>query len=297
MTYKPEFLFFRRDTTDIEDKIENSIQLNEAKKLGSICVPFNITALDGLICIGSIPNPFDLERQFNSLPLWPDMDQVKIARRYFESPIFQNHAGRNMILCDFNTAQMAQSIMKLEGDQAFLKFTLPKAIPNHIIKNTNKEEIERTLMEKYGYHLAYYEDQKNGALVQQYVPMHWEYRVFVIDGIPVTGAGCVECQTPLDNQKLFNPTMEKTRNKGVIEKQEKFVDLYREFATAITKQFKEKEGLLNYTLDLYLDNKQQPHIIELNPVYNAGFYACNYPVLLDKIVEYSHQKQINPTLP
>jgi hypothetical protein len=110
--------------------------------------------------------------------------------------------------------------------------------------------------------------------------MNYEYRVFVVDGVPVTGAGCVEARTPLENTTLFDPWMENKRNQSEPEEDISLAARYKAFAHRVAFFLKE-EGLLDYTLDLF--HNSSIGIVELNPIHHSGFYACDYSAIFRAI--------------
>lgn len=134
-----------------------------------------------------------------------------------------------------------------------------------------------------GYDLALFEGEPDAVLVQQKVRMRYEYRVQVIGGEPVCGAGCVEQHTPADNTgEPYDPRMEGTRNDGRVESHPDIARLYEAFAHEAAHAIRgEVEG--PYVMDLYLDDAGQPHVIELNPQSNSGLYALDMDALLTAI--------------
>lgn len=113
--------------------------------------------------------------------------------------------------------------------------------------------------------------------------MRYEYRMQVIGGEPVCGAGCIERFTPADNRDdRYDPRMEETRNSGRIESHPDIARLYEQFAHETAHAIRgEIEG--PYVMDLYLDDAGQPHVIELNPQSNSGLYALDMDALLTAI--------------
>lgn len=120
-------------------------------------------------------------------------------------------------------------------------------------------------------------------LVQQKARMRYEYRMQVIGGKPVCGAGCIERFTPADNRgDRYDPRMEETRNSGRIESHPDIARLYEAFALEAAHAIRgEVEG--PYVMDLYLDDAGRPHVIELNPQSNSGLYALDMDALLTAI--------------
>jgi len=107
-------------------------------------------------------------------------------------------------------------------------------------------------------------------------PWH-EYRMFMVDHQPVTGAGCVEAFTPLDNETTFDPKTERVRNSGDIETRPDLVDMFKGYAEKFGAALRNEIGPLPaYSLDLCvnaLTGKIVP--IELNPPLNLGRYASD----------------------
>lgn len=134
-----------------------------------------------------------------------------------------------------------------------------------------------------GYDLALFEGEPDAVLVQQKARMRYEYRVQVIGGEPVCGAGCIERFTPADNRgDRYDPRMEETRNSGRIESHPDIARLYEAFALEAAHAIRgEVEG--PYVMDLYLDDAGRPHVIELNPQSNSGLYALDMDALLTAI--------------
>lgn len=146
-----------------------------------------------------------------------------------------------------------------------------------------------------GYDLALFEGEPDAVLVQQKARMRYEYRVQVIGGEPVCGAGCIERFTPADNRDdRYDPRMEETRNSGRIESHPDIARLYEAFAHEAAHAIRgEVEG--PYVMDLYLDDAGRPHVIELNPQSNSGLYALDMDALLTAIRDNPEQFMPDPS--
>lgn len=145
-----------------------------------------------------------------------------------------------------------------------------------------------------GYDLALFEGEPDAVLVQQKARMRYEYRVQVIGGKPVCGAGCIERFTPADNRgDRYDPRMEETRNNGRIESHPGIARLYEAFAHEAAHAIRgEVEG--PYVMDLYLDDAGRPHVIELNPQSNSGLYALDMDALLTAVGDNPEQFMPDP---
>nr|WP_276312784.1 ATP-grasp domain-containing protein [Bifidobacterium felsineum] len=127
------------------------------------------------------------------------------------------------------------------------------------------------------------EGEPDAILVQRKVRMRYEYRVHMVAGRAVCGAGCIERFTPLDNHgERFDPRMEETRGNGRIESHPFIAQLYADHAEQVHKAI---AGHVtgHYTIDLYLGDDGRPHVLELNDGANSGLYALHMDPLLEAI--------------
>lgn len=133
----------------------------------------------------------------------------------------------------------------------------------------------------------------SGFLVQEWVPMTHEYRFFAVDGVLVTGAGCVEEFTPLDHHRVdgrFDAAMREWRGNGInggspspVMRMPQRVSRYAEFLAPIA------EGLPHGQRTVVIDvatraQSGDPLIVEFNSLPNAGLYATDADVLFENLV-------------
>lgn len=124
--------------------------------------------------------------------------------------------------------------------------------------------------------------QHNTLLVQDWIEMTYEYRLFVVDGRIVTGAGCLEELTPYDRRDtrvVFDTRMQRIRDTPVmgdkraaqIEDRADLLERYLSWAMPLAR-----ESRRTFVLDLALraaDNL--PVVVELNALPNSGLYASD----------------------
>lgn len=144
--------------------------------------------------------------------------------------------------------------------------------------------------ENDGWALINDEGLKNAYLVQEVIPMRFEYRFFVIGGKVVTGAGCVENLTPLDNDgSAFDDNMKEFRvsqQLSPVEPHPEILSQYLAFAERVVEEIREERPDFDrYVLDVALGRDGSPVIVELNSESNAGFYACNPQLITDALYE------------
>ncbi len=115
-------------------------------------------------------------------------------------------------------------------------------------------------------------------ILQGYIDVQYEYRMFVVGGKPVTGAANVEEFTPLDfDGDAFDSKMRQFRKERseVVAEPERLAG-YIEFATEVAAEFAEQEGLVDYVLDIATDGATgRLFIVELNGLPNSGLFASD----------------------
>jgi hypothetical protein len=139
-----------------------------------------------------------------------------------------------------------------------------------------------------GWSLINDEGVRNAYLVQEVIPMRYEYRFFVIRGKLVTGAGCVEEFTPLDNDgKAFDSRVREYRSEecpSPIEDRRDILDQFLAFAEKVVEELTvECPEFDRYVLDVALGKDDEPVIVEFNSESNAGFYACQPQLITDAL--------------
>lgn len=127
-----------------------------------------------------------------------------------------------------------------------------------------------------GWTLINDEGRSGVYLVQEFIQMRYEYRSFVINHQPVTGAGCVEEFTPLDNTgESFDDRVREVRSsESAVESNPQVKDILLDFTRRVASEIaEERPEIGGYTLDTALDSEGNPLVIELNGHLNAGFFA------------------------
>jgi hypothetical protein len=149
------------------------------------------------------------------------------------------------------------------------------------------EVIGRRLLEEMDWGYILLEGATNGVLAQDALKLHWEYRLFVVDGEVVSGAGCVEEFTPLDRNAhsgSFDTRVRRTR--GTLDQRDRSpVEDRPDIAKQLIDFGRNVAGQHGGTvvIDVALnadatgaDNPNgTPVVIELNGMSNSGLYASN----------------------
>lgn len=222
-------------------------------------------------------------------------DDIALANGYASSETFVLHAGRQIALCgirensadrvDLDLYEHLSCLVKRGAQEVFIKVNRQKYMVTRIRlpKSPDQDAIKTALVQQdagLAYATVHLEGQNNAFIVQDYVLINFEYRVIVVNHVPVAGAGCVENFTPLDNQHTWDAQVEKIRNCGKVEVVPELIERYRAFAEIFTREHRaERPACGNYTLDLGLKDGEVI-VIELNARQNYGVYAMKFEAVL-----------------
>lgn len=224
-----------------------------------------------------------------------------LAEDYFDSATFLLQNQRHAQVIDTHLEDLARAAAELvpraRDRRIWVKARASKSylmriqIPQGFELMGLNDQIETLLRltddrDPYGVHLVdvfiSYEGCRRGLLVAPDVSMTREYRLFVVDGEVITGAGCIEADTPLLSSMTspFSLRMERLRGDGeVTTDNAPLLQRYVGRARSLAEEFAQ-EGRRTFVLDLaYLEHSDQIVIVELNPLMNAGFYASNIELL------------------
>lgn len=208
---------------------------------------------------------------------------IDLATGYAGSKTFRDAAGRRLIVCKLDRDEIDEAIQTIapEGGQVFVK-TIRKQNAMAITYNPASEKSPSSQLysqiEDIMWDTVRFEGSERPYLVvQDVIRPAYEYRMFMVDGKPVTGAGCIEEFTPLDNWETFDPKMARIRNQSGVESCQNLLDDYLEFARNFGAKFAAENGdKLVYSLDLCVDLETGKIVpIEINPPANLGRYASN----------------------
>lgn len=274
----PPYAFVLDRGSDPEERLENAILWKTLKdRLGSEIqayddagnIPKTVTHI-----FGRAGHRSDLFRE--SLK-YPGPKEMSIS--YWTMPGFLQLAGRTIKLCDLDQANEEVQRLHLEGKDAFVKATRDKYFTKHVPVGTSLWQALDAMVYSFI-------DEDACLLVQEYVEITYEYRLFVVDGQVVTGAGCIPWKTPLDNTALYDPAMIEHRGDtklGGPAMSNLRLDQYLAFASEAIDQL----GGGSFVLDLaMIDGKVG--IVELNPMRlgQIGLFAARVPALVDAVLEH-----------
>lgn len=149
-----------------------------------------------------------------------------------------------------------------------------------------REEVEAVVNDVMEFSLYSMGGRPEAFLAQEWVPMRFEYRVFVVGHQAVTGAGCVEEFTPLDSWAIFDTRVRERRHEGrayEVTAQPEVVGRLVEFARRVIDELRaERPEVRDYTLDVAI-GPDGPLVIERNGLLNSGLYASQPQCVTDAL--------------
>ena len=221
----------------------------------------------------------------------------RVADFYATTDVFAKFANRKFYVCGFGLDEGSKGIEIVDA-----VLTLhAENVRRIIVKNTKAKKgfwdivlpddltadsAYRLLFDELDWVLIREEGSPKGFLVQEYSPMFYEYRFFVVNHQLTTGAGCIEENTPLNNSEPFDPWFRKVRKEvgSPLVRDDKMRDVLKAFAQRVIDYTKESENKCqNYVVDVAVDRFGIPLMIERNAMLNSGFYASN-PSLITAVL-------------
>ena len=235
---------------------------------------------------------------------WPSQAGMAAACRHFLNPAFARHAGRAVSVashCQSDAGPQAMAYpaladeilrmsaahgpgiaVKLASEQKYATVLMGDIQPGQ-----DRSSVERWLYRHFEWGLVHVESGIPLFLVQERVRMECEYRVVVIDGKAVAGAGCVERLCPPYNRgEAFDPIVEAgRRGSGHLESNPSLVRSMVGAAEAAARDMMaEDPELRDGTYDMALIDGDRIGLIEVNPAASFGLYAMRYGLALDAMV-------------
>lgn len=221
----------------------------------------------------------------------------RLADFYAITDVFAEFANRRFYVCGFGLddgskgIEIVDAVLTLHSEnvrriivkntkakKGFWDITLPDDL--------TADSAYRLLFNELDWALIREEGSPKGFLVQEYSPMFYEYRFFVVNHQLTTGAGCIEENTPLNNSEPFDPWFRKVRKEAgsPLVRDEELRDVLKGFAQRIVDYTKKSENKCqNYTVDVAVDAYGIPLMIERNAMLNSGFYASD-PTLITVVL-------------
>jgi hypothetical protein len=140
------------------------------------------------------------------------------------------------------------------------------------------------------------DERRTCFLIQERRNLLHEYRIVVVDGKPVSGAGTVQWLCPVFHDPetgTFDTGVEGRRNDRNLLKRPGVVNLFRTQAEDICREIERtcardgrENGFRNCTMDFALDaDTGEAVLIETNQLDRFGLYAMDFGPIMGAIVE------------
>lgn len=212
--------------------------------------------------------------------------QEQLAQRYSYTATFADSAvsGRQTFLTD--PARFAQIVATIgAGHKVWFKSLSAKTYIGRMDFTGYDTVCDGDVLDKLiatgdEWMLVHLPQHPGILMVYREVPMEFEYRMFVVNSRIVTGAGCIEDATPLDNTDRLDPALRRIRKDEScgLETRPDLAVAYERFAEdQVLERFAE-EGLNTFVIDLAM-SEGRPIVIELNGMLKSGLYAIDTNLL------------------
>ena len=234
----------------------------------------------------------------------PDHARMSVADRYWANPAFERHAGRLVVPCGIDDdgpdslSGVVDAISKVASERgtavAVKVVSAAKYGPVEygcFPDPFDRADISSWLYRTFEYGLVHTRGRLPAFLVQEKVHLVAEYRVVVVGGVPVAGAGCIESMCPPCNPPRpdgrgirFHPVVEGTRGGGHLSEAPALVARYVSAASVSAADMVAADTLSgDGTFDFGLLPDGRVALIEVNPLGNFGLYAMDYGHVIDAL--------------
>ncbi|WIB65860.1 ATP-grasp domain-containing protein [Curtobacterium sp. MCBD17_040] len=218
----------------------------------------------------------------------PELVSEYEVERYHRFQAFRNHAGRPLVLAGTDLhgdgLELVDAVRQVAAQgyrEVVVKVTRAKygIAAIDIAPHHTDADIEAALSDGLDWALVSQGGRPDAFLVQGRVPMRFEYRVFVVGGVPVTGAGCIEEHTPANHRwDRFDTRVREHRSDphSPVVEDPVLVRRLVQFAGEVAKQWKaERPDLGTAVIDVALDGEGEPLVVEFNGLLSSGLYASD----------------------
>lgn len=162
-----------------------------------------------------------------------------------------------------------------------------------LTESMNAEDVHAQLFAgDVGWSLISLVGRRNSILLQDWIPLSYEYRLFVVDGKIISGAGCVEEFTPynrISTDALFDYRVRGNRGNEItagqpseVIKDVALIEAYLETGSDIVAHY---DGTVVFDLALVERDGEMDQIvlIEMNTLPNSGLYASNVDAVYEAL--------------
>lgn len=213
-------------------------------------------------------------------------------------PVFVQNSGRWVSLAGYSSepdefepehdlVQLILSRARTGVTRVVVKFAARKTgvFTIELWETMTAQDVTTLLMtagdEHVGWQIIRLDGIRDQFLVQDWIDMTYEYRLFIVDGQVISGAGCIEEFTPYDRispDSCFDTRVRKHRGHGIVADKDSeitrdpvLVGEYLDFGDAVAAAHGGTVGI-----DVATNAATgEVVIVELNTLPNSGLYASN----------------------
>lgn len=202
-------------------------------------------------------------------------------------PLVVEHGGRGIKVGGLNVASIEDDVIHWLASRHRhhgVKTGIVKAMGHKngiwaIELDRDPNVIRERLLETMDWTFIRLEGVQDIVMAQDVIPMEFEYRLFIVDGQVVSGAGCVEEFTPLDRVEgqPFDTRVRRVRGHlgqygpGEVEDRPDVVSRLLDFGRTVAKQYG-GTVVIDVAMNAATDS---PVIVEMNSIPNSGLYASD----------------------
>lgn len=214
--------------------------------------------------------------------------QNRTALYYNLNQTFLNHSGRMVLTINVDeldsTITLFQKILSValnKNDEIWIKSQAGKRYSQKFNQQEFTDYLNKNILSENLEDFLYTLQKYNEFIVSNYVDMSDEHRFFVVNNQIVEGSHHSPQLTPVTFRA---PGYHRHLNSN----QYKINQRLFKFAKKMVEEIKntdEKMANTDYVLDVAFDSFGEPLIVEFNPLYNAGVYACNPQIIIDNLLK------------
>lgn len=231
-----------------------------------------------------------LRRRLGPVPMYEE--GMDASDRFLMHPLLKRYGGRRYQRVTFDTerqrpdsaAHWLAHLAEQGVERGVLKAAQHKGGIWFLDLDPDPDVMTRRIQDTLDWAVVRLDGTEKALLAQEWIPMRHEYRLFVVDGVPVTGAGCIEEYTPLDHDPTrgeFDARTRRVRNDpdSPVEDRPDLAQDYRLFAQRVC------DGQGTFVLDLATHaDTGKTIVVELNALPNSGLYASDVDALMRALI-------------
>jgi hypothetical protein len=253
------------------------------------------------------PRPWQNATGVRPVIAWPTGGFEGKGGDYWRDPTLRKALGRRLAVSGGNPGgeggyvRAVRDLVEAGAERILAKivFQSKYEAPKEVIlprtesggPDVGDDAVWKAFYRAFDVHLMDCDGRAECFLLQELRPMVAEYRIVVVGGRPVAGAGCVEWLCPIFHDSTkgpFDPLVEGRRNDGELSSRPDLVARYVAKAEelcashAVSGIDRFDECTMDFALD---DETDEILLVETNQLQNFGLYAMEFGPVIEAAVE------------